>query len=84
MTQKHRVMIFFTRLKVTERKESLMSKFSFDTTKLKEQVEDQPLLAAGILVGLLTGASKLLNANTARSNAKTWKREVKRRERNSK
>lgn len=57
-----------------------MPKFTFDTTRLKEQVEDQPLLAAGILVGLLTGVSKLLNANTARQNAKTWKREVKRRE----
>lgn len=57
-----------------------MSKFTFDTTKLKEQVEDNPLLAAGVLAGLLTGVSKLLNANTARSNAKTWKREVKRRE----
>lgn len=57
-----------------------MSKFSFDTTRLKAQVEEQPLIAASIVVGLLTGASKLLNANTARSNAKTWKREVKRRE----
>lgn len=57
-----------------------MSKINFDTTKLKEQVEDNPLIAAGLLVGLLTGASKLLNANTARQNAKTWKREVKRRE----
>jgi len=57
-----------------------MSKFSFDTTRLKSQVEEQPLIAAGIVVGLLTGASKLLNANTARQNAKTWKREVKRRE----
>lgn len=60
-----------------------MSKFSFDTTALKSQVEAQPLLAAGILVGLLTGASKLLNANTARQNSKTWKREVKRREKKS-
>lgn len=57
-----------------------MPKFEFDTTRLKAQVEEQPLLAAGILVGLLTGASKLLNANTARANAKTWRREVKRRE----
>lgn len=57
-----------------------MPKFTFDTTRLKAQVEDQPLLAAGILVGLLTGVSKLLNANTARQNSKTWKREVKRRE----
>lgn len=55
-------------------------KIQFDTTRLKEQVEDNPLLAAGVAAGLLTGVSKLLNANTARQNAKTWKREVKRRE----
>lgn len=58
-------------------------KINFDTTKLKEQVEDQPLIAAGIAVALLNGASKLLNANTARRNAGTWKREVKRREKSS-
>lgn len=61
-----------------------MPKFSFDTTRLKEQVEDQPLIAAGIAVGLLTGASKLLNAHTARQNSKTWRREVSRREKRSK
>lgn len=55
-------------------------KISFDTTKLKEQVEDNPLFAAGVLAGLLAGAAKLLNANTGRQNAKTWRREVKRRE----
>lgn len=66
------------------KKGTLMSKFTFDTTKLKEQVEDNPLLAAGAAAALLTGVSKLLNANTARTNARTWKKEVKRRERNSK
>jgi hypothetical protein len=60
-----------------------MKKPSFDTSKLKEQVEDNPLVAAGIGAALLTGAAKLMNANTARKNAKTWKREVKRREKNS-
>lgn len=56
----------------------------FDTTKLKTQVEDNPLLAMGIGAALLTGASKLLNAFTARQNAKTWKKEVNRRTRNIK
>lgn len=56
-----------------------MSKFTFDTTKLKEQVEDNPLLAAGAAAALLTGFSKLLDANTKRQNAKTWKKEVNRR-----
>jgi hypothetical protein len=60
-----------------------MNRPKFDTTRLKEQVEREPLLAAGIGVMALTGLAKILNANTARQNAKTWKREVKRREKNS-
>lgn len=56
-------------------------KFSFDTTKLKEQAEDNPLVAAGLIAALLAGASKLMNANTNRKNSKTWTREVARRER---
>lgn len=55
-------------------------KLSFDTTKLKTQVEENPLVAAGIGAALLSGAAKLLNANTGRKNAKTWRREVTRRE----
>lgn len=54
--------------------------FTFDTTKLKQQVQDQPLVAAGIGAALLSGAAKLMNANTGRRNAKTWRREVVRRE----
>lgn len=61
-----------------------MKKPSFDTTRLKAQVEENPLVAAGIGAALLSGAAKLLNANTGRKNAKTWRREVKRREKNSK
>lgn len=57
-----------------------MAKFEFDTTKLKQQIEENPLLAAGVGAALLTAASKLMNANTARQNSKTWKREVNRRE----
>jgi len=60
-----------------------MKKPSFDTTNLKKQVEDQPLLAAGIAVMGLSALTKLLNANTARRNSSTWRREVKRREKNS-
>lgn len=58
-------------------------KFTFDTTKLKEQIEDQPLVAAGIGAALLTGVSKLMNANTARRNSKTWRKEVDRRTKKS-
>ena len=59
-------------------------KINFDATNLKRQVEDQPLLAAGIAAALLSGAAKLLNANTGRKNSNTWRREVKRREKNVK
>lgn len=59
-------------------------KFEFDTTRLKEQIETNPLAAAGVAAGLLAGASKLLNAVTARKNAKTWSKEVNRRTKNSK
>lgn len=61
-----------------------MKKPNFDTTNLKRQVEEQPLIAVGIGAALLSGAAKLLNASTARKNSKTWRREVKRREKNSK
>lgn len=59
-------------------------KFEFDTTKLKKQIEENPLVAAGIGAAILSGGAKLMNANTARKNSKTWKREVERRYKNSK
>jgi hypothetical protein len=59
-------------------------KFEFDTTKLKTQIQDQPLVAAGIGAALLSGGAKALNAITNSRNAKTWRREVKRREKNKK
>jgi len=59
-------------------------KFEFDTTNLKHQVEEQPLVAAGIGAALLAGAAKVLNAVTASRNAKTWRKEVDRRTKNAK
>lgn len=59
-------------------------KFEFDTTKLKHQIEENPLAAAGIGAALLAGASKLMNANTARKNSKTWAKEVNRRTKSTK
>lgn len=56
-------------------------KFEFDTTNLKKQVKQNPFLAAGIGAALLHGAADLMNANTNRKNAKTWKKEVNRRTR---
>jgi hypothetical protein len=60
-----------------------VKKPNFDTTALKKQVEDQPLIALGIVAALLSGGAKMMNANTGRKYQKTWKREVKRREKNS-
>jgi hypothetical protein len=54
-------------------------KIQFDTTHLKKQIEENPLVAAGVGAALLNGAAKLLNANTSRKNSKTWKKEVARR-----
>lgn len=59
-------------------------KFEFDTTRLKHQIEEQPLVAAGIGAALLTGSAKLLNAVSAARNSKTWRKEVNRRTKNSK
>jgi hypothetical protein len=61
-----------------------MKKPSFDLQPLKDQVQQQPLVAAGIASVLLSGAAKLMNANTSRKNAKTWRREVNRREKKQK
>lgn len=56
-----------------------MAKITFDTTQLKKQLEENPLVAAGIAAAVLNGAAKLMNANTSRKNSTTWKREVARR-----
>jgi len=61
-----------------------MKKPNFDTTNLKRQVEEQPLIALGVASAALSGVAKLMNANTQRKNSKTWNREVKRREKKTK
>ena len=53
---------------------------NFDTTKLKAQIEENPLIAAGVGAALLSGGAKFLNAITASKNSKTHRREIKRRE----
>jgi hypothetical protein len=52
---------------------------NFDTTKLKRQIEENPLVAAGVFAAVLQGGAKLMQANTQRKNSKTWKKEVNRR-----
>lgn len=59
-------------------------KFEFDTTNLKRQIQDQPLVAAGIGAALLQGGAKLLNAVSTSRNSKTWRKEVQRRTKNPK
>lgn len=58
-----------------------MAKITFDTTQIKQIIEQNPLVAAAAAAALLNGAAKLMNANTQRVNSKTWKTEVARRDR---
>lgn len=46
---------------------------------LKRQAADNPLVALGVGVGLMTAISKLLDSSTEAKNAKAWQREVARR-----
>jgi hypothetical protein len=46
---------------------------------LKRQVEENPILAIAAAAALLTATSKLMDANTARTAAKTHAKEVARR-----
>lgn len=46
---------------------------------LKAQAEANPIVAIGVAAALLTAAGKLMDANTARSAAKTHSREIDRR-----
>jgi len=57
-----------------------MQKRKFNAEPLVRQIEEQPLIAAGIGIALLNGVAKLMQANTDRKRSKTWKREVIRRE----
>lgn len=49
--------------------------------RLKQQAEENPVVVIGVGAALLQGISKLMNANSARKNSKTYKREIARRER---
>lgn len=59
-------------------------KIQFDTTKLKQQIEDNPLVAAGIGVAFLNGGARMLKAYTDLRNSKSWRKEVDRRTKKSK
>ena len=61
-----------------------MNKPKFNLEPLKRQIEEQPLIAAGIGAALLSGGAKFLNAVSNSRNSKTWRREVRRRERKQK
>lgn len=47
---------------------------------LKREAADNPVVALGVAAGLITAISQLLNASVKKSNARDWKREVRRRE----
>lgn len=47
---------------------------------LKQEAADNPVVALGVAAGLITAISQLLNASAKKSNARDWKREVRRRE----
>lgn len=48
-------------------------------SKLKRAWDENPVLVVAIAATSLSGVSKLMNANSARKNAQSWKQEVKRR-----
>ena len=47
--------------------------------KLQKAWDEQPALCLAAGATALTGVAKLINANTARKNSKTWRKEVDRR-----
>lgn len=48
--------------------------------KLKAQAEENPTATIMVMSGAATALSYLMKANTERSNSKTWRKEVERRE----
>jgi hypothetical protein len=48
---------------------------------LRYQAEQNPALAATIIIGAITAISRLKNANSEARNSRSWAREVRRRER---
>lgn len=48
-------------------------------TRLKQQTEENPLLALTVVTGLTIALTRLMQANTERRNANTWAKEVERR-----
>lgn len=56
-----------------------MDRFKRFGNNLKTQAEANPIMALSVAAGLLMAVSKLIDANTARGNAKAWQREVDRR-----
>ena len=48
-------------------------------TNLRRQIEENPLESIVVLTAATAVVIKLMNANTDRNNAKSWKKEVERR-----
>lgn len=58
-------------------------KITIDTETIKARIAENPAASMAAAGALLAGVGKLMNANTARKNSKTWAKEVKRRDRKS-
>jgi hypothetical protein len=56
----------------------------FDTTNLKRQAEEQPLIALGLATAALSAVTKVAKTAIEAKNARTWSKEVKRRSKKSK
>jgi hypothetical protein len=46
---------------------------------LKRQAEEQPLVALAVGTAALAAVTRLMQANTERTNSRTWSKEVERR-----
>lgn len=46
---------------------------------LKQQAEENPVLALGVAAGLITSISKLIDSGATLKNSHAWKKEVARR-----
>jgi hypothetical protein len=51
--------------------------------KIRQAWEENPLLVIGVAAGAATAAAKVLDSVTSANNARTWRKEVDRRDRNS-
>jgi hypothetical protein len=74
-------MIYMAFSERNPRKETQMKNKGWD--KIKQAWEENPFMVLGVAVVAVNVASKLMDANTRRTNAQAWEMEVNRRNRMS-